>query len=159
MSVSSKSRCGMTSALVCRFLHDERGTMSIEFVLWVPILVALLIAAIDATTLFVMHSEMSSVARDTARRMATGVLRTEAEAEAYALGAINMHAGPYAVEALYDPNNVIAFRIAIAFEDLSILGYGSPLTIFGTTIAAGAVMRPDPRVPFGGTTQNGKGGV
>lgn len=158
MSARRESQWGVTSALVRRFIYEERGTMTIEFVLWVPILVGLLITAIDATTLFVMHTEMSNVARDTARRMAAGSVRSEAEAEAYALSAMNMRTGPYAVEAHYDPDNVIAFRIAIAFEDLSILGYNSPLRIFGSTIRAHAVMRPDPRVPFGGTTEKDKGG-
>lgn len=140
---------------VCQFLRDERGTMTIEFVLWVPIVVGLLVTGIDATTIFVMHTEMNNVARDTARRMASGNLRSEADAEAYALNAMHMRDGPYAVEAIYDPNNVVEFRIVIAFEDLSILGYRTPLRLFGSTVAARAVMRPDPRLPFGG---EGKGG-
>ena len=34
-----------------RFLRDERGSQSIEFILWIPIFVGLLIIVMDATTL------------------------------------------------------------------------------------------------------------
>lgn len=130
------------------FSRDERGTMTIQFVLWVPIIVGLLVIAIDATTLFVTHTEMTSVARDTARRMVSGKIRSKSDAEAYAANAMSLRDLPYAVEASYDKNNVAELRIAIAFSDLSIIGYGSPLVIFSATIMGRAVMRPDPRLPF-----------
>ena len=141
----------MVRALV-HFMQDDRGTMTIEFVLWIPIIVALLVTAIDATTLYVAHTEMWNVARDTARRMVTGRILTEAEAEAYALNAMNMRSADYAVEAKYDENSVAEVTIAIGFSDISIAGYGSPLSLFGTTVGAHVVMRPDKRIPFGAGT-------
>lgn len=130
------------------FMADDGGAVTIEFVLWVPIIVALLITAIDATTLYVMHTEMWNVARDTARRMVTGKILTESDAEDHALEAMNMREAPYAVEADYDKDGVVTLWIAFAFSDISIIGYGSPLTIFGRTVSARVVMRPDPRIPF-----------
>ncbi len=91
---------------------------------------------------------MGNVARDTARRMVTGKFLTEADAEAYALSAMSMRNAAYVVEADYDKDNVVEVAIAIDFSDISIVGYGSPLVIFGTRVAAHAVMRPDPRIPF-----------
>lgn len=134
------------------FLCDDHGAVTVEFVLWLPIIVALLVIAIDATTLYVTHTEMWNVARDTARRMVTGKLRTEAEAEEYALNAVNLRDLPYAVRAIYDEDNVVEFRMAISFSDISIVGYGSPLTIFGIDMMARVVMRPDKRIPFGSTS-------
>ena len=131
-------------------LRDDRGTMTIEFVLWVPIIMGLLVTAIDATTLYVTHTEMWNVARDTARRMVTGKFSTEAQAEAYAASAMNMRSAPYTISAHYDKNNVVEVTIAIGFSDISIAGYGSPLVLFGTNVAAHVVMRPDPRIPFQG---------
>ena len=131
-----------------QLIRDDRAAVTIEFVLWVPIIMGLLIIAIDATTLYVTHTEMVNVARDTARRMVTGKFLTEAEAKAYALSAMNMRNAPYAVDAVYDKNSVVEVTIAIGFSDISIAGYGSPLVIFGTSLAAHVVMRPDPRVPF-----------
>ena len=131
-----------------QLIRDDRAAVTIEFVLWVPIIMGLLVIAIDATTLYVTHTEMVNVARDTARRMVTGKFLTEAEAKAYALSAMNMRKAPYAVDAVYDKNSVVEVTIAIAFSDISIAGYGSPLVIFGTSLAAHVVMRSDPRVPF-----------
>ena len=123
--------------------------MTIEFVLWVPIVLGLLVTAIDATTLYITHTEMWNVARDTARRMVTGKLRTLDEAEAYAVNAMSLRDAPYAVNAIYDKDNVVEFQMAIGVSDISIIGYGSPIVIFGTEVAARVVMRPDRRIPFG----------
>ena len=139
--------------MVCAFvqlIRDDRASVTIEFVLWIPIITGLLITAIDATTLYVTHTEMWNVARDTARRMVTGRFLTESEAEAYAQNAMNMRQAPYYVRATYDKNSEVEVIIAISFSDVSIMGYGSPLVIFGSNVAAHVVMRPDPRIPFKG---------
>ncbi len=81
--------------------------------------------------------------------MVTGKILTEADAEAYAVAAMGLRDFPYTVVAHYDPNTVVEVRIGMSFSDLSIMGYGSPLVIFGTDMTARVVMRPDPRVPFG----------
>jgi len=129
-------------------LRDERGAQTVEFVLWVPIIVALVVIMVDAATLYITHTEMWNVARDTARRMVTGKILTEADAEAYALDAMSLRDWPYAVEADYDESGVVQFLMALEVGDISIIGYGSPLTIFGGTVRARVVMRPDPRIPF-----------
>lgn len=131
-----------------RLMRDDQAAVTIEFVLWIPIIGALLVTAVDATTLYVTHTEMWNVARDTARRMVTGKILTEADAEAYAQDAMKLRDFPYAVDAVYDKNSVVEVTIAIGFGDLSIVGYGSPLVIFGSTLVAHVVMRPDPRIPF-----------
>lgn len=131
------------------FLCEEQGAVTIEFILWMPIVVALLVTAIDGTMLYVTHTEMWNVSRDTARRMVTGKIRTVEEAEAYAVNAMSLRELPYGVFAYYDADNVVEFRMAISFSDISIAGYGSPLLIFGTEMMARVVMRPDKRIPFG----------
>lgn len=138
----------MVSAFV-QFTRDDRAAATIEFVLWVPIILGLLVTAIDATTLYLTHTEMWNVARDTARRMVTGKILTEDDAKAYAASAPSLRDYPYSVEATYDEDGVVEVWIGIAFSDLSIIGYGSPLVIFGTNVIARVVMRPDPRIPFG----------
>ena len=137
----------MTRRLM-RFVCDEHGAVNVEFVLWIPIIIALLTTAIDASALYITHTEMWNVARDTARRMVTGKFLTEAEAEAYAFDAMSLRELPYTVQATYDPNGVVEMIIQVSFADLSIIQYGSPLMIFGRNIEARVVMRPDPRIPF-----------
>ena len=131
------------------FARNDRAAMTIEFVLWVPIILGLLVTAVDATTLYVTQTEMWNVARDTARRMVTGKILTEADAEAYAASAPSLRDYPYSVDASYDKDGVVMVMIGISFNDLSIIGYGSPLVIFGTNVVARVTMRPDPRIPFG----------
>ncbi|MBL4808092.1 MAG: pilus assembly protein [Rhodobacteraceae bacterium] len=62
---------------------DERGSVTIEFVLWVPVFVFILALTIDSSMIFVTQSNMWSVTRDTTRHMSTG-LYTDGEAEVYA---------------------------------------------------------------------------
>jgi hypothetical protein len=45
-------------------------------------------------------------------------------------------------------NNGAQVTISLAVQDMSIISYFSPLTIFGTTIVARVVMRVDPTIPF-----------
>ena len=56
---------------ISTFLRDETGAVTIEFILWVPVFVGLLVFVTDASIIYLTHSEMWSVARDTARRMTT----------------------------------------------------------------------------------------
>ena len=64
--------CPWTGGAVRRLLGDEHGFTTVEFVLWVPIFAFIMIAAIDATVLYLHHSEMWNVSRDVARRVAVG---------------------------------------------------------------------------------------
>ena len=84
------------------FLLDDRGTATIEFVIWIPMIAMLLVLATDASTMYLTHTEMWTVARDTARRMTTKNLLTKAEAEAYASAQLTFFEYPYTVNATYD---------------------------------------------------------
>ena len=140
-----------------RFLHDETGSVTIEFVLWIPIIVALLTVVIDATTLYVTHTEMENVARDTARRMVLGRFATTTQAEAYAANAMRLRNYPYYVGATYDVDTGAEVAIAIQTEDMWIMGY-SPLRLLGSTVGARVVMRANPRVAMAGSGGSGGGG-
>ena len=131
---------------ILTFLRDDRGSQTIEIVLWIPIFVALLVIIIDASTLYLTQTEMWNVARDTARRMTTGTLQTEIEAEDYANTQLHLYAnnsGSYTVEASYDPVVQVVISVGvgdISFTGLKYLGF----TIFGGPITAQVVMRPEP---------------
>lgn len=131
------------------FIRDNKGSATIEFVLWVPIIVALLTIVMDAATLYITHSEMWNVARDTARRLNTGQIKSEEAAEAHAANAMGLRDFPYSVNATYDSDNGIEVVIALRVNDMSIIGY-SPLSIIGGDMIARVVLRPDPDVKFGG---------
>lgn len=135
-----------------RFRRDETGALTIEFVLWVPIILGVLLLVVDATTMYITHSEMTNVARDTVRRMVTGVILTTDEAEAYAVDAMRLRDNySYYVEADYDMTTGAEVIMRFAVADMSVFGYGSPLRIIGGTMGTRVVMRPDPNVKFGST--------
>lgn len=131
-----------------QFLGDEGGALTIEFVLWIPIIVAVLITVIDATTVYVTHTEMWNVARNTARQMSTGVIGTEDEAEACATKLMELRSLPYYVDASYDEDVGVQVAILLRVNDFAIIGY-SPLAILGGDIMARVIMRPNPEVTFG----------
>ena len=131
-----------------RFLRDERGSQSIEFVLWVPVFVALLVIVIDASTLYLTQTEMENVARDTARRIIKGLPPNLAEV--HARNSIHLRDLPYLVEATFDEDTGAEVVISIETGAVSILGWIKPLSITGATLGARVFMRPDPTVNYGG---------
>jgi Flp pilus assembly protein TadG len=69
--------------LVKRFLDREGGAVTIEFVLWLPLLLAILLVAVDASVLYMRQANMWQVSRDTARIVSRHAM-DEQTAEAYA---------------------------------------------------------------------------
>jgi Flp pilus assembly protein TadG len=65
------------------FRRDERGNTTIEFVLWFPLLVFLLLFATDVTMAFMRQSHAWQVSRETARIVSRHGM-DEATAEAFA---------------------------------------------------------------------------
>lgn len=140
-----------------RLLRDDKGTMTIEFVLWIPVIVGLLTVVIDATTLYITHTEMWNVARDTARRMVSGRITTLDEARACAAAAMSLRDFPYFVDAAYSEDTGAEVLIAIKVNDMAIMGY-SPLSILGGNMVAHVIMRPDPDLGFGTVSKSDCGG-
>ena len=66
-----------------RFARAETGSMSIEYVIMVPLFVAMISGAVDLSRVFVDQSNFYSAARDTARVVARHAM-DEAAGEAYA---------------------------------------------------------------------------
>lgn len=134
------------------YLGDERGSVTIEFVLWVPVIMVLIAIVIDATTIYITHAEMWNVARDTARRMSSALITCEAEAEQHAADSIGLRDGPYYIDALYDATHGSQVLIAIHVNDIAITGVGSllysRLSLSGGDMVARVIMRPDPRITF-----------
>lgn len=58
--------------------------MTVEFVIWIPILLVILGFTADACKLYLTQADMWDVARDTARRMSTGQYCKTSDAQTYA---------------------------------------------------------------------------
>lgn len=66
------------------FLRQEAGSITVEFSLWVPLLLAVMFLGINASLLYSAQSNFWNISRDTARVVSRHAM-TEAEAEVYAL--------------------------------------------------------------------------
>ena len=130
---------------ISNFLRDERGSQTIEFVLWVPVLMALLVTVIDATTIYLAHAEMENIARDTARRMMTGTIGNKEDAEAYAQGRLNYYDYVHDVDAVWDNEASMVVNISTNVGDVVPFGYLIQ-AVLSDNIYAQVTMRGDPDV-------------
>jgi hypothetical protein len=76
------------------FARKPDGSVTIEFVLWMPVLLLILAFSADASQLYLIRANMWTVAGETARRMTTGQL-TSGTAQAYAAGQLLYPNLPY----------------------------------------------------------------
>jgi Flp pilus assembly protein TadG len=122
-----------------RFLRDERGSATIEFVLWVPVFVVLLVATTDATILYLSHTEMWNVSRDIARRLSVGDI-TEGQAVEEAKKELFLYSRAYTVATSVGIDVVV--EITTNVGDASVFGFFKP--VLGRDLSARVVMRREP---------------
>lgn len=126
-----------------RFLRDQKGAVTIEFTVLVPIFVLLLVFFADAAVIYMTHSEMFKVARDTARRMSTGQLETASEVEAHAAQHLFLGQRTYTVLANFGGVKRVTVRVPVG--EAAIFGaWFKP--VLGRTLEASAAMRSEPRL-------------
>lgn len=127
--------------VIRRFWADEHGTATIEFVLWVPVFATILVAAIDATVLYLHHTEMWNVSRDVARRVAVGDI-SEADAAQIVEEELYLYSSAYHV-ATSDPAHLdVQIMIQTKVSDASIFGFFEP--ILDKYLTAMVTMRREP---------------
>ncbi len=126
---------------VAQFLRDEHGSATIEFVLWVPIFVVILVAATDATVLYLHHTEMWNVSRDVARRVAVGDM---SEADAYDAVERDMflYSRAYTVATSNPADLDVQIMIRTNVADASVFGFFEP--IMDRYLTAMVTMRREP---------------
>ena len=125
-----------------RFLTDDKGAVTIEFVTLVPMFVLMLMFFTDASILYLTHSDMFNTARDIARRMSTEQITTVAEAQAYAVESLQLYNRVYVLTT--DPALAeMTVTISVSVRDAAIFGaFLAP--VLGRTLSASATMRREP---------------
>ena len=125
------------------FLRDDRGAISVEFTVLVPFFVLLLVFFADATVIYLTHSEMFNTARELSRRMATGQIQTQAQAEAYVADKLLLGQRTYYVWT--DFHNDKSVAVVIDVVDAAIFGHWfRPL--LGRELVATATVGEEPRI-------------
>jgi Flp pilus assembly protein TadG len=128
---------------VFTFLGDEKGAVTIEFVLWVPIFVGLLVFVTDASIIYLTHSEMWSVARDTARRMTTGEITSREQAREHAAAHLFLGSRTYLIDPTDPALAEMNVTIAIGIDGAAVFGFFFA-PILGETLVASVTMRKEP---------------
>ncbi len=106
-----------------------------------PIFVVILVAATDATVLYLHHTEMWNVSRDVARRVAVGDM-TEADAAAAVENGMFLYSRAYTV-ATSDPTDLdVRIMIQTRIADASVFGFFEP--VLGRYLTAMVTMRREP---------------
>lgn len=122
------------------FLGD-RGTATVEFVIWMPLFAIILAITADACMLYLMQADMWNVARDTARRMSTGELNA-GTAQTYAASELLYANKPYTITASVGATDTL--EISIPVQNASIFGVLGVLGSFSTaSLDAKAEMRAE----------------
>jgi Flp pilus assembly protein TadG len=127
--------------MASRFLRDEQGSATIEFVLWVPVFVILLVATTDATILYLHHTEMWNVSRDVARRVAVGDL-TEADAVGVVENEMFLYSSAYTVATSLPTELNVMIQIQTSIADASVFGFFTP--VLDRFLTAQVIMRREP---------------
>lgn len=114
---------------------DESGAVSVEFAIWLPLLVVLTVTIVDASSALMRQGTMWRIAGDAARGLAIGVIgEAEAEAQIVRMGFENVSARK--------TGDMARVHISIPFSSV---GTGSLLSPLGSLDVAVA-QRLEPHV-------------
>ena len=132
-----------TGRAFARLLGDERAAATVEFVLWVPVFMFIILAAVDATVLYLHHSEMWNVSRDVARRVAVGDI-SEDEAAEYVAEELYLYKNitAYALDTSDPGNPDVYIRIQTPVADADFFGIFQP--VLDEYLEAMVIMRREP---------------
>lgn len=104
------------------FLECDRGSASMEAVIWIPVFLTMIISVTDVSFLFTTHTQMWHAARETARSMSLGEITTATQAQEYATARLPGHA-TFTVSPQYDfDSNHVAVTIDVGYGDASVFG-------------------------------------
>ena len=138
-----------------RFLRDEKGAMTVEFVTLVPVFIMMLLFFADASVVWLTHSEMYNAARDVSRRMTTGQIEDQADVKSFAANSLFLSGRNYIIDADFGAD----MRVVIAVPVRSAAFFGKWFEpAIGTSLVATAVTRQEPPLIEEDLTPNIGGG-
>lgn len=128
------------------FLRQEDGSSTIEFVLWLPLVMAILLLIVDSSMLFMSRTHAIRVLQDTNRLYSVGQFTgTPAEritkAQAYALSRLQ-GLSPSATITTTETNRVVRTRATMETAEIASIGF------LGMMIDTTLVVAAEHRVEF-----------
>ncbi|WP_374642525.1 TadE/TadG family type IV pilus assembly protein [Tabrizicola sp.] len=111
------------------YLRDEEASATIEFVLWLPIVLLILLLIVDASMLFMSRSQAIRILQDTNRLYSTGQFTGEtldeklAKAEAYALSRLQPMSPSATADTSESLNRVVRTVATLETGEISQIGF------------------------------------
>ena len=122
------------------FIFDTRGSMSVEFAIWVPFMVFILVIVADTSFMFLGQNQMWAAARDAARRMISAG-DTPQYVETLTRDRLRKDGLDYQVDATNDPNSSYV-SVVITVPVSGIMPFGLfHRALLGENVVARVVMR------------------
>lgn len=125
---------------VARFVQDDHGSVTIEFVLWMPLFSLLLMIAADASLMYLTMTRMENVARDAARRVSMGQL-SPATVAGHVAGQLS---GPYSASAACTTAELACVQISRPVDSVITFAVFGPL--IGQSVGTRTMIRLEPDV-------------
>lgn len=133
----------MNRRILDRFLGDEKGAVTVEFTVLVPVFIMMFFFFADASVVWLTHSEMYNAARDLSRKMAVGEIEP-AEAKNYADQTLFLSGRTYRLDAR-EIDGDMRVAIAVPVERAAMFGvWFKP--VLGKNLVATAVTRTEPKL-------------
>ena len=122
------------------FLSEEDGTSTIEFVVLLPLFTMLLLLVTDASLLFLRHTSLMNIARDTARIVSRHAM-TPAEAQTYAEATASTKASTATAQVTIDDGFV---TVILSSDSRSSAPFGIVSFAAGDKVVARAISTMEP---------------
>ena len=102
---------------VQRFYRDERGSFSIEAVIWIPIFTIILALMINVSTVFFNESQVLRIVQDANRAFSLGRLENEQETEDYILAELDYISSAFTVDTTLS-SSVVSTTVSVPATEL-----------------------------------------
>lgn len=106
-----------------RKFRREDGGVTVEFVLWLPIFVAVLCLVADASLIFGGKAQVLRIVQDSNRAMSVGRFRDTEDAKAYIVERID-HLSPHAAVAITVTAGIVRTVVTMPASDLTATNFG-----------------------------------
>ena len=125
MQISHQMR-GLAARLrqLIRDFDDESGATTVEFVLWVPVFMFILMITVDVSLLFLRQSNLWQVARDTARQVSIRHWSGDVvgQAEAYAVANGTFSGDVPTAKVVITGNTLVQVQLAVPMSEVGVFG-------------------------------------
>ena len=112
----------MMTNLIKRFARDESGSATVEFVLWLPMLLVAFGLTVDVSMIFHSQSQVLRIVQDANRSASLGRLQTAAATENYVEA--RLHKASSAANATSTINGgIITTTVTYPARDFQVLGF------------------------------------